>query len=63
VKFADLKDNSDPQRLRKLPREESDKLLGKYTQAYEILYCAAMEAETCPIYHGLSLAPPLLARS
>ena len=45
VKFADLTDNMNPQRLRKLPRDEANRLFDKYTNAYNLLYCCAEEAE------------------
>lgn len=47
-KFADIQDNRNPQRLRKLPRAECDRLYDKYEQAWLTLYAAADEAGTLP---------------
>lgn len=48
VKFADLNDNRNRGRLRKLPRDEADRLFDKYEQAWLVLYAAASEAGTLP---------------
>jgi hypothetical protein len=43
VKFADLADNRRRERLRKLPREESNRLFDKYEQAWLLLYSLTMD--------------------
>lgn len=48
VKFADIQDNRNPSRLRKLPRAECDRLYDKYEQAWLTLYAAADAAGTLP---------------
>jgi len=48
VKFADIQDNRNPARLKKLPRAECDRLYDKYEQAWLTLYAAADEAGTLP---------------
>lgn len=37
VKCADIRDNLDPARLRKLPREDRERLVRKYVPAFELL--------------------------
>lgn len=60
VKFADIQDNRNPDRLRKLPRAEADRLWDKYEEAWLALYAAADEAGTLPPIPALSpaTAPP-----
>lgn len=48
VKLADIQDNRKPERLRKLPRAECDRLYDKYEKAWLTLYAAADEAGTLP---------------
>ena len=45
VKMADLKDNRRPDRLRRLPREESSRLWDKYEEAVHFLLTAEMNRE------------------
>lgn len=57
VKFADLKDNRNRDRLRKLPRTEAERLWDKYEKAWLVLYAAADEAGTLDNPLGIERLP------